>query len=202
MPNFTYTRGIPASSHNPSTDQPDMQINNDSIADLIEIDHFGFNDQNNSSGYHKKTTYVSNIYTLAAPPPSVAGQVVEYAFNTGVGGNALAYVRDGLGTGIQLTNTFTPAKTNPGVTFLPGGLILNFGNIPLLKNSSNPTNITFPNAYTSGLTVLSITAGYWSTDGGATAQQANIFNITGTGFSVNNTSSSSAHLLGWMAIGY
>lgn len=51
MPNFTYTRNIPAASHNPSSDQPIMQTNANSIDSIIEVDHFSFNA--NEGGWHK-----------------------------------------------------------------------------------------------------------------------------------------------------
>lgn len=125
MPNFTYSDNIPAASHNPSADQPLMQINTNSIDGIIAVDHFSFND--NDGGYHKKSTYISNNYTLAAPPTTIAGQVALYAFNTGVGGNALAFVRDGLTTGVQLTDTQAPISTANGSTFLPGGILIQWG---------------------------------------------------------------------------
>ncbi len=50
MPNFTYTIGIPDSPDNPSNDQPNMKINNDSNNSIWGIDHIGFN--SNNSGYH------------------------------------------------------------------------------------------------------------------------------------------------------
>lgn len=52
MPNLPYTRDIPHATHNPSSDQPIMETNNNSNDTLWAVDHFGFND--NNGGYHKQ----------------------------------------------------------------------------------------------------------------------------------------------------
>jgi len=53
---FTYIRDIPFASHNPSTDQPNMQTNTNSIDNLLQIDHVSFNDVTNS-GKHLHVTF-------------------------------------------------------------------------------------------------------------------------------------------------
>jgi len=50
MPNFIYTKDIPDAANNPSNDQAPMEVNTNSIFDLIRVDHHGFND--NLGGYH------------------------------------------------------------------------------------------------------------------------------------------------------
>ncbi len=52
MPNLPNTRDIPHSTHNPSSDQPIMEVNNNSNDTLWIQDHFGFND--NNGGLHKQ----------------------------------------------------------------------------------------------------------------------------------------------------
>ena len=54
-----YTLGIPAATHNPSSDQPNMQINNDNINSLIGIDHVTFNatGAGERSGEHQHVTF-------------------------------------------------------------------------------------------------------------------------------------------------
>lgn len=53
---FTYIRDIPFASHNPSTDQPNMQTNTNSIDNLLQVDHVSFNDVTNS-GKHIHVTF-------------------------------------------------------------------------------------------------------------------------------------------------
>jgi hypothetical protein len=43
MTSFTYTNGVPDGPDNPSTDQPNMKTNTNSISGLIAVDHVGFN---------------------------------------------------------------------------------------------------------------------------------------------------------------
>lgn len=54
MPNINYTNNIPFASNNPSTDQPDMLINTNSIDTLINVDHVSFN--LNNGGTHRQVT--------------------------------------------------------------------------------------------------------------------------------------------------
>lgn len=59
MSNFTYTRGIPATNNNPSTDQPNMAVNTNSIDDLIAVDHVSFGQ--NDGGNHEQITFPSSV---------------------------------------------------------------------------------------------------------------------------------------------
>jgi len=118
MPNITYTRGIPASSHNPSTDQPDMQINNDSIDDLISVDHYGFND--NNGGFHKVIDLVNQI-AIPALPSGVGMQLYS-------GANNLIFKNAQIPMGTFLTNSNAPPIiATTGSTFLAGGMIMEWG---------------------------------------------------------------------------
>jgi len=142
MPNFTYITGIPAASHNPSTDQPDMQINTNSIDDIIEVDHYSFND--NNGGYHKKVSLVNNAGPF--PTPGGVGSVLygsgnEWIFTTA----ALA------GAGIQMTlGTKPPIALPRGSTFLPGGLLLQWGSGATAAGVFNDT-YTYPMTTTFGI---------------------------------------------------
>lgn len=70
----TYTTGIPDAPNNPSTDQPNMKVNNDSNSAIWLEDHYGFND--NLGGEHKQVTYSKlnigdNVPGVPADPNSV-----------------------------------------------------------------------------------------------------------------------------------
>jgi len=56
MPNYTFTRNLPATGNDPSVDQPVMTVNTNSTDSILDEDLFGFND--NNGGYHQKSTYV------------------------------------------------------------------------------------------------------------------------------------------------
>ena len=50
--NATYTDNIPFSSNNPSSDQPIMEQNTNSINSVLSVDHSAFNTSDSSGGYH------------------------------------------------------------------------------------------------------------------------------------------------------
>lgn len=157
MPNFTYTPGIPDGPNNPSADQPNMKTNNDSNASIWAVDHYGFN--NNNGGWHQQSTYprVNVAATTTASQSAVYSKGVN---SDGSTRTQLFCTPDNTGNEYQLTRTiaakFTTFATitnydvgHPtllgGWTFLPGGMLLQYGFLP------NPTNnavITFPVSFT------------------------------------------------------
>lgn len=213
MPIITYNRDTPDAPHNPSSDQPDMKINTNSIDDLISIDHYSFND--NNGGLHKQVRLVD---LLVAPTGTAAGLGTLYtklATSTGVSTESdLFYIPDTKVPPLdeyQLTRTiknqFTKFATNTnyqvgppslfgGWTFLPGGLLFQYGNTTAPSNSST-TTITFPIPFTS---VFNIQISGES-DGNSTNIRLNILNPTNTNFKTTQTATS--HLLSvyWTAIG-
>lgn len=119
MPNFTYTDDIPFASHNPSTDQPKMQVNTNSIDNLIAVDHFSFND--NNGGLHKKVSLVN----IAGPflTPGGVGSVLYGSNNDWIFTNASL-----AGAGIQMTvGAKPPIALANGSSFLPGGILIQWG---------------------------------------------------------------------------
>lgn len=146
MPNYTYTNSIPAGSDIPSQSQPDLQTNCTSVNSILNVDMYTFND--NNGGYHRKTTYVDQ----ASNPGSSASQVVEFAKSTS-GSSELFIQRDGVATAIQLTRG-TPSVGANGYTFLPGGLLLQWGTVT--TSGLGAATFTFPVAFSSA--VYSVTA--------------------------------------------
>jgi len=143
-----YNFGIPNPPNNPSADVPLMQINANSIFNFVAIDHVGFNTAISSSGYHN----VIHFSNQAADPGTIAG--VGQLYTKTVTGDQNLFYESGLGKIYQLTNTnVTISATANGVTTLPGGLILQYGVIPIIPDTHTHTynfnatanNITFPN---------------------------------------------------------
>ena len=106
------------------------------------------------SGYHTEINMVPfstvtsngpNNQPVAAPSATPGfGQIFSAQINDGIGSadEALYYLSGG-GKLTQLTRNFAPATTANGYTFLPGGLILQYGSSTAVK-SSGSTTITFP----------------------------------------------------------
>jgi hypothetical protein len=70
MPLFSYNRDIPDGPNNPSVDQPKMKINTNSTDDLIDVDHFSFDEAN--GGYHRQVTIATKNTPAAQTDPSSA----------------------------------------------------------------------------------------------------------------------------------
>lgn len=67
---FTFDNTIPAANNDPSADQPDLLINNQSIASILDVDHIGFNQT--SGGTHKQINFSSqNVPGAVADPAAI-----------------------------------------------------------------------------------------------------------------------------------
>lgn len=147
MPNYTYINSIPAGSDIPSQSQPDLQTNCQSVNSLLNVDLYTFND--NNGGYHRKSTYV----VQGSNPGSAAAQVVEFS-KTSSGSSELFIQRDGVATAIQLTRG-TPSAAANGYTFLPGGLLIQWGSVSIGLSGAT---FTFPIAFTTACYSVTATA--------------------------------------------
>lgn len=196
---ISYTLGIPNGPDNPSADQPLMKINNDHISQLIAIDHAGFNV--NNSGNHNKSTYLAQ----SVSPISAAGQLVLYS-KTGSSGQELHLVRDGiLGTDTLLTTAqiTAPSRTQNGFTWLPGGLLLQWGFKTIAPGSNT---ITFT---TEGCVAFAVVAGFSPIVTVSPRRTVNPNNVdqiyvnatSATTFTINNTSGGGITDMYWHAIG-
>lgn len=117
MPNFVYETNIPAASHNPSADQPIMQTNANSINSIIGIDHFSFNATD--GGYHKQVSLVNEA--TPALPAGVGCMLLSAA-------NNLVFANAQIPAGVFLTQSNTPpVVTTKGSTFLPGAIVMQWG---------------------------------------------------------------------------
>ncbi|MBS3903751.1 MAG: hypothetical protein KGZ39_00310 [Simkania sp.] len=146
---FTYTRDIPATNNNPSSDQPNMKENTNSIDDLIAVDHVSFG--NATGGLHKQVHYVSN---QAAPG---VGSAVGVEFVNSVAGLlgtvSSLFFQNGTSTK-QLTNlALTTSGTNYSIT-TPWGLILNFG---FNAGAATSNAITFSTAFSTSVLAVFMT---------------------------------------------
>ena len=161
---FTFDNTIPASSHNPSNDQPLMLSNNVSTAAIIAVDHVGFN--SSSGGTHLQTTYSSKNTPAAQTDP----QSVQYTAS-GVASSVanLAYVNQ--------NGTFTQCVRAWGA-FTSGAI----NNSQSMNVASIVTNGT--GDYTVTLTTNAVASANFAVVMGS-AQYSNVqnfgYSITGTG---------------------
>jgi len=209
MTNFLYNTGIPAANNNPSTDQPDMQTNTDSTNAILNVDHFTFN--NNNGGMHQQVQIVSQNTIPSAvnntPVGLKNGAGTIYTKPLG-GPSDLFFTPDQSGDEYKLTNidavnfatfgTFTnylaPADQKGGWTFLPGGLIMQYGTRTFLA-TGNTIAVTFPKSFTN---IFNIQTTIFQNAGVTFIQGIKTQSLSGFNFTVNTTGTVSFY---WIAIG-
>lgn len=185
MTNQPYTTNIPFSTNNPSDDQPIMMSNNNSIPLVLAIDHYAFND--NNGGYHKQV----NLVNEANPgTPGTVGSVLfsknnEWWFqNASLGVNA-----------IQMTSSANfPVATVPGRSFLPGGVIMQWG----FGTTNGAGSLT--QAYVSNFTVI-FTAQVSANSIGNVIANINPALGSVTITTKNNSGAAISALVHWLVIG-
>lgn len=137
MTNQIYTTNIPFETNNPSSDQPIMKQNTNSIPIVLAVDHFAFND--NNGGLHKQSTYVNE-----AAPTTAAGQLALYSKGPIGGPSELFMIRDGnAGTEVKLTTSAVgnAIRLQTGFSWLPGGMLIQWGKTAV--GASQTANINF-----------------------------------------------------------
>jgi len=156
MPNFTYTRDIPFSSHNPSVDQPDMQINNNSIQDIIAVDHYGFNDGDNLSGYHK----IIHLPPQTNDPVAITG--IGQVYTKNVNGDQQLYYESGNGVVGTISNPsgiITQAAVVFTVTATVVNIVSSYNVTSVVRNSLGNYSINFTTPLGSANYYVSIFSG-------------------------------------------
>jgi hypothetical protein len=194
MTDFIYTDNIPAASHNPSADQPIMQINTNSIDGIIAVDHFSFNDPN--GGWHKQSTYVNET-----APTTLPGQLALYSKGPAGGPSELFMIRDGnAGTETQLSTSAvgTAVRAQTGYSWLPGGLLIQWGQTVVVPGTTTVISFLQPFATVGGFLPVVVATGLASASNQGIG--IGIGTITTTGFRVNNQIGVN-NTINWHAIG-
>lgn len=201
---MTYTPNIPVTGDSLGSTRDRIRTNFQEIASVEAVNHVAFNQV--GEGKHKflqMPEQTSNPTTL----------VNEGAFFTKVGTNPsetnLFFRGESNGFVYQITrvisastarfstNTLYAANLNGGWTFLPGGLLLQYG---ARSNPGTSGTITFPVAFTTGY--FSITLGL-SRNNSSSTQNVYVDNsvpVSLSSFAYDSTSSNTDPIY-WMAIG-
>lgn len=156
MPNFDYNRDIPDGPNNPSADQPRMKTNTNSTDDIIDVDHYSFGE--NNGGLHR---YVR--MPIGAFPTTQNNQASLYTdsdgetqiFGTSDNGAKEYQLTRFIDASFALfgtyTNNYNAAGTDytGGWTFLPGGLIFQYGKVINAVTGGSAPAVPFPVAFSS-----------------------------------------------------
>lgn len=116
---MTYTNNIPQSTDDPTASQPLILANFQAIATVVNKNHVDFNDSD--EGKHK----FLQMPEQSSAPTTAANEGGLYTKESN-SITELYFRRESDGTEIQLTDG-DPSTGASGYTFLPGGLLLQWG---------------------------------------------------------------------------
>lgn len=191
MPDFTFTRDIPDAPNNPSQDQPDMKVNNNSTDSILNVDHFGFNLPD--GGLHRQVT----LNPQGAPGFPNGGSGVYYA-DAISGITWPAYQNT---SGAFFLATVIPSPAANGSTSLVGNLMFQWGQFTSVGTALPNAIVPFPTAF--GATAFSVNCTILTTDD--SRYFVEIYDITNIGFRAVTRDSGGSKTGGltfcWMAVG-
>lgn len=191
---MTYTPGIPAPTDRPSVSQGQIRTNFTQLNTIFADNHYAFNDATVAlRGKHRTVI----LQQQAADPATTAQQGALYTKEYSSSPN-LYWRRKSSGDAILMTANYTPLKAEDGYTFLPGGLLLQWGNDHV--NGELNTNINFPVAFKGVPYSISVTL--FRSSGSTTPQAFYVVNSpapTASRFTV--WKSGGGQDFTWMAIG-
>jgi len=152
---LTYTKDIPDPPSSPSVDVPNMKVNTNSINTIWTRDHFTFESDN--AGLHNRVQLVEINTALPVGLRNIgSGTLFTKISPSPLEGNLFFY-RIGAGAAIQMTGPSSPIIAQNGSSFLPGGIMFQWGAVSPIVVGDNPIsfNTVFPNAiYNIQITVV------------------------------------------------
>ena len=188
-----------------SSDYKNLQNNFQQLDTSFGINHFLFSNQTANNGKH---TFVEMVNNTSIPGSLAAGEATLYSIQDPTSHQTDLYITpDNSGDQYQLTRmihanigtfgnftNYPPAVTNQkgGWTFLPGGLLLQYG---MMTMTGSSTAVAFPIAFTDSSSPYSLTV---STK---TFTSERISTQSQTGFTLLTSSGSGGVFFWWMAIG-
>ncbi len=201
----SYQPNIPTGLLDLSVDYQNIQTNFQQLNTSFGVDHIPFS-QAAQNGYHVDIHF--NPLPSVPAPTAGFGQLFTQTTNDGINTDQILYYLSGGGKNIQLTRNLQPALATNGYTFLPGGLILQYGlkTIPGAWPSGTDQTITFTTNVPANIDFPNECFGVFTTFRGASSSSGDIgiVSISKTAFKWNFGGSSNASYTGfyWWAIGW
>ncbi len=204
----TYNPGIPTGTVPLNLDYQNIQNNFTQLNTLYNTDHVPLTDTTALKGYHQTIHSVPFSTTSSNPPnnqpvakpTSVAGvsEIFTAIITDGINTASALYFQTDTGLLMQLTRNFVPVAAATGKTFLPGGLILQWGTVA--ATNSSPT-VTFPLAFPANCFNVSITRMHSSSSPGSNSYWLEFSSpLSKTSFKIINDDGHTWSYL-WTAIG-
>jgi len=150
-----YTTGIPTSGQVVSVSQPQIRDNFNVLDTYLKVNHIALNNVPNQG----KHNIVEMVSRTVIPPGLLAGEGTLYVKTDGDGFGQMYYTNDNSGNEYQLTKVSTPnfgtfgRDGNSGWTFLPGGLIMQYG---VVTDGNISGSVTYPIKFPTSLISLSL----------------------------------------------
>lgn len=152
-----YQPGIPTGTVDLDQDYLNIQRNFTQLDTTFGVDHVTYSNATPQNGYHKSlhmnpvsTTVTNAPNNQPVVPPTATsgfGQLFSSQINDGINLDESLYFLSGGNRLTQLTRNFQPVAGSNGYTSLPGGFILQWGEVGPTAATSLvvPYNISFPN---------------------------------------------------------
>lgn len=208
----TYNPNVPTGIVPLDQDYKNLQLNFQQADNSFGIDHLKFSNNTTQNGFHTVVhlipfstlaTNPPNNYPIsqATSPPSVppnaalTGELFTAQVNDGINSDESLYYQSGGGRLSQLTRNFQPINAGNGASFLPGGLIIQWGSF----NPNSSTTVVFPQAFTATPYMIQLT-GSASNNSTFRAGVAT-GSVTTTQFQFQGTIDSHWNPIYWLAIG-
>ena len=145
----TFTQGYPPDGSTLGQTKATIRDNLDGTFLTLGVDHINNNGSpgNHPAGYHN---VIRSVPQGSNPAPVAGyGQLFSKTINSVTTDQAMFW-ETGNGLVMQMTANLTPVTGSSGVTFLPGGLILQYGSVSQSFSSGSTTgttnfSIAFPN---------------------------------------------------------
>ena len=210
----TFQPNVPTGTVPLNQDYLNLQGNNQQLDIAYGRDHVPFSDTTGIvppgiSGMHK-TMHMVPVSTVASNPPNNQpidgftattdfGQLLSAQINDGINIDSALYFLTGGNRLQQLTRNFVPVSATNGFTFIPGGLILQWGSVS--ATNSNPP-VVFPLAFPNAIFNVQVTRQHSSSSPGSSFSfwVDNGATLTKTGFTIINNDGHTWSY-NWVAIG-
>ena len=156
MTNFTAVQDIPDAPNNPSSDQPNMKTNTNSMISIWDVDHIGFNVSN--GGTHEQVSFYQNV---AGALGTAVGLIfpntrpASWSNSTGSGNASLQFLSQDAST-LPLPLSCIKAGGNFTGTSSSGAISFNtqFNCTAISSNGSGTYTITIATGVTTGSNII------------------------------------------------
>lgn len=199
-PTYTFSTNVPQSNQKISATQSSIQSNFQAVSDFLNVNHYGFNDEN--YGNHAYTSLVFQD----TDPTTLSGEMAVYCKETPSGPNTaeifVRYPSDG--TIVQITGGVgTGVSATSGFTYMSDTIIMMWGTATGIVSATTntitlPTGGDFPTLTAAPYTIYFTPIGTYTN---ITGSQPYISSSSTTEFVLTVVGSDFATSIYWMIIG-